>query len=231
MLAVIPARGGSKGVPHKNMKMLADKPLIAYTIEAALKAEIFDRVIVSTDSQEIARIAQQYGAEVPFLRPAEISGDRVSSDEVILHALHFFERKGERFQEVCKLQPTSPFRTAQDLKEAFRLFSDAGVEYLVSVCECEHSPLWCGTLGENNSMDDFLREEVIQSCRQKLPQYYRLNGAVYMARVESFYQSKSFFGKNGRAYIMSQEKSIDIDSSLDFKIAEFMLKSQLIDLA
>ena len=87
MLAVIPARGGSKGVPHKNMKMLADKPLIAYTIEAALKAEIFDRVIVSTDSQEIARIAQQYGAEVPFLRPAEISGDRVSSDEVILHAL------------------------------------------------------------------------------------------------------------------------------------------------
>lgn len=231
MLAVIPARGGSKGVPHKNMKMLADKPLIAYTIEAALKSEIFSKVIVSTDSREIARIAQQYGAEVPFLRPAEISGDSVSSDEVILHALHFFEEKGEHFQQVCKLQPTSPFRTAQDLKEAFRLFSEADAAYLVSVCECEHSPLWCGTLGENNSMDDFLREEVIQSCRQKLPQYYRLNGAVYMAKVENFYQSKSFFGKNGMAYIMPGEKSIDIDSNLDFMIAEFMLKNQLIDLA
>lgn len=225
MLGVIPARGGSKGVPHKNIKDLAGKPLLAYTIEAALSSGIFDCVIVSTDDKEIADVARDYGAEVPFIRPADIAGDLVSSDAVILHALQFYEEQNIHFEEVCKLQPTSPFRSAGNLKDAYTIFQQGNWDYLVSVCECEHSPLWCGILGEHNSMEDFLREEVIRSCRQELPQYYRLNGAIYMAKTQSFITNKSFFGKNSTAFIMSQEDSVDIDNSLDFSFAEFLLKS------
>lgn len=226
MLGVIPARGGSKGVPHKNIKEIADKPLLAYTIEAAAESGIFERLIVSTDSEEIAAVAKRYGAEVPFLRPEGIAGDMISSDAVILHALQFYERQDLHFEEVCKLQPTSPLRTARDLVEAYNIFHEGGWNFLVSVCECEHSPLWCGTLDKENSMDDFLKEEVIQSCRQKLPRYYRLNGAIYMAKTEAFLKNQSFFGKKGKAYIMPQERSIDIDSVLDFQIAELIMKNQ-----
>ncbi|MDE7366052.1 MAG: pseudaminic acid cytidylyltransferase [Lachnospiraceae bacterium] len=225
MLGVIPARGGSKGVPHKNIKDLAGKPLLAYTIEAALQSGIFERIIVSTDDEDIAAVAGKYGAEVPFIRPADIAGDLVSSDAVILHALQFYEKQNIFFKEVCKLQPTSPFRSAQNLKDAYKVFRQENRDYLVSVCECEHSPLWSGTLGKDNSMDDFLREEVIRSCRQELPQYYRLNGAIYMAKTQSFIENKSFFGKNSRAFVMSQEASVDIDNSLDFLFAEFLLQS------
>lgn len=225
MLGVIPARGGSKGVPHKNIKELAGKPLLAYTIEAALQSGIFERIIVSTDDEDIAAVAGKYGAEVPFIRPADIAGDLVSSDAVILHALQFYEKQNIFFKEVCKLQPTSPFRSAQNLKDAYKVFRQENRDYLVSVCECEHSPLWSGTLGKDNSMDDFLREEVIRSCRQELPQYYRLNGAIYMAKTQSFIENKSFFGKNSRAFVMSQEASVDIDNSLDFLFAEFLLQS------
>lgn len=224
MLAVIPARGGSKGVPNKNIKELAGKPLIAYTIEAAIQSGIFEKILVSTDSEHIAEVAEEYGAEVPFLRPAEISGDLVSSDAVVLHALHYLEDHKMYFEEVCKLQPTSPFRSAEDLQRAYRLFHEGERDYLVSVCLCEHSPLWSGTLDENNSMDSFLREEVIRSCRQELPAFYRLNGAIYMAKTEKYSKNGSFFGKNGMAFIMSQKSSVDIDSQLDFAYAEFLMK-------
>ncbi|MCI9358713.1 MAG: acylneuraminate cytidylyltransferase family protein [Lachnospiraceae bacterium] len=225
MLGIIPARGGSKGISNKNIKELAGKPLLAYTIDAALQSGIFKKVIVSTDSKEIADVARKYGAEVPFLRPHNISGDEISSDAVILHALQFYEIHNLYFEEVCKLQPTSPLRTAQDLSDAYQIFRQGNWSFLVSVCECEHSPLWSGTLDNQNTLDDFLRPEVIQACRQKLPKYYRLNGAVYMAKANAFLKAESFFGKNGTAYIMSQEKSIDIDSYLDFSIAELILNN------
>lgn len=224
MLAVIPARGGSKGVPGKNIRELAGEPLIAYTIKAACEAGIFSKIIVSTDSGGIADIAVRYGAEVPFLRPASISGDTTSSDAVIMHALDYYEELGVRFDMVCKLQPTSPLRNSVHLREAWNLFHERQPDFLVSVCECEHSPLWTGVLGNDLCMDEFISEEVKRSCRQTLPVYYRLNGAIYMARAERFRQNKSFFGKNGIAYIMGQEDSIDIDSELDFKIAEMVME-------
>ncbi len=226
MLAVIPARGGSKGVPNKNIKDLNGKPLIAYTIQAAIESKVFEKVIVSTDSEQIAQISLKYGAEVPFIRPKEISGDMVSSDAVILHALQFFKEKNISYNEVCKLQPTSPFRDAEDIIKAYEVFMSGNWDYLVSVCECEHSPLWSGILGKDNSLDDFIREDVILACRQKLPQYYRLNGAIYMAKTASFIKSNCFFGSNGTGYIMSQEKSVDIDSQLDFAFTEFLLKNK-----
>lgn len=223
MLAVIPARGGSKGVPGKNIKELAGRPLIAYTIEAALASNIFSNVIVSTDSREIADVALRCGAEVPFLRPDEISGDEVSSDDVILHALTYCREHGVPCDTVCKLQPTSPLRNSSHLQEAYCLFQEKKADFLVSVCECEHSPLWTGKLEDDLRMDHFMTEEVRRACRQELPIYYRLNGAIYMGKTEQYMKNKSFFGNNSIAYIMKQEDSIDIDSQIDFKIAEIML--------
>lgn len=226
MLAVIPARGGSKGVPHKNIRDLAGKPLIAYTIEAALESNIFERVIVSTDSKEIAEISKNYGAEVPFIRPDDISGDLISSDDVILHALDYFKRNGEEFDYVCKLQPTSPLRTTEHIREAYKLLKEREADFVVSVCECEHSPLWSGVLGEDRSLDNFIKEDVKRACRQELPIYYRLNGAIYMGKTDAFYSNRSFIGKNGFAYVMRQEDSVDIDSLIDFDIAEVILRQR-----
>ncbi len=226
MLAIIPARGGSKGVHGKNIKSLSGKPLIVYTIEAAIESNIFKKIIVSTDSEEIADIAKQSGAEVPFIRPSEIAGDYVSSDKVIKHGIEFYEKNGNEFTEVCKLQPTSPLRKAEHIKAAYKLFKEKEADFVVSVCESEHSPLWMGELEEDCQMDNFIRKEIILSCRQKLPTYYRLNGAIYMAKINAFKIQNSFFGKNGYAYVMQQKDSIDIDSELDFKIAECIMTKQ-----
>lgn len=224
MIAVIPARGGSKGVYKKNIKMLNGKPLIAYTIEEALKSKVFEKVIVSTDDEEIADVSKEYGAEIPFIRPADISGDFVSSDEVIMHTINFFEKKGKEFEYVCKLQPTSPLRRSEHICEAYNMLRDKSADYVVSVCECEHSPLWAATLDSKHSLDAFITDDIILSCRQKLQKYYRLNGAIYMAKTKMFKETKSFFGKNGYAYIMNQIDSVDIDSELDFKIATTILQ-------
>ena len=223
MIAIIPARGGSKGVHGKNIRELAGKPLIAYTIEAAIASNIFKKIIVSTDSEKIADIAIGYGAEVPFLRPNEISGDLTSSDDVILHALSYFEKQDIKFDEVCKLQPTSPLRSSKHLQEAYQLFHEKKVDFLVSVCECEHSPLWAGAIGNDLRLDHFISEENKRACRQELPTYYRLNGAIYMGKTNKFYENKSFLGKNSVAYIMDQYDSVDIDNELDFKLAELII--------
>lgn len=227
MLAVIPARGGSKGVPGKNIKELAGKPLIAYTIKAAIESKIFEKVIVSTDDEKIAQISMEYGADIPFMRPCEISGDSISSDDVILHAISFYQQQGIEYKEVCKLQPTSPLRNGKHLREAYQLFQEKEADFLVSVCECEHSPLWAGVIGEDLRLDDFIPEKVKRACRQDLPTYYRLNGAIYMAKTASFCHNKNFLGKNSVAYIMKQEDSIDIDSELDFRVAEIVKYSSI----
>lgn len=226
MLAVIPARGGSKGVPGKNVKKLEGKPLIVYTIEAALDSNLFEKVIVSTDSEEIANVALENGAEVPFVRPKELSGDLVSSDDVIIHALNFYRELEMEFDSVCKLQPTSPLRKAEHIKQAYHMFYERNADFVVSVCECEHSPMWSGTLDKNLSLENFIRDDVKRACRQELPAFYRLNGAIYMGKTKSFYENRSFLGKNGFAYIMEQKDSIDIDSCLDFAFVETVLKQE-----
>lgn len=226
VIAVIPARGGSKGVPHKNIKELCGKPLISYTIKAALDSGIFDKVIVSTDDPMIAEVSKKYGAEIPFLRPDNISGDMATSDDVMLHALKFYEENGVKFDEICKLQPTSPLRTGEHIVEAYNQYKDKDANFTVSICECEHSPLWCGTIDEDGLLDNFLDDSAKRSCRQQLSQYYRLNGAIYLGKVANFVSEKTFLGKNCVPYIMSQESSIDIDSNLDFLIAETIMNNK-----
>lgn len=220
-LAVIPARSGSKGLKDKNIRMLDGKPLMAYTIEAARKTGIFDQVMVSTDSPEYAETARQWGAEVPFLRSREASGDEAGSWDVVKEVLDRYEETGRYFDAVCLLQPTSPLRTWEDIEAAYRLFCEKSAAAVISVCEAEHTPLWCNTLPEDNSLDGFIRQED-NVRRQDAEKYYRVNGAVYFALVEGLRADGNLYRKGSFAYIMERERSIDIDTELDFLYAELI---------
>ncbi|MDF2183722.1 acylneuraminate cytidylyltransferase family protein [Grimontia hollisae] len=225
ILAITPARGGSKRLPGKNIKNLNGKPLIQWTIDAALAVEEITYVMVTTDCKTIAEIAKQSGADVPFIRPPELATDTSSSTDVIRHVLDFYKMQGEDFDFVLVLQPTSPVRNADDIRRAIALLKINEADAVVSVCPCEHSPLWANTLPENCSMEDFIRHEVSQLRSQDLPNYYRINGAIYLTRVSRFYQENSLFlSSNIFAYVMDNERSIDIDHELDFLIAETVLK-------
>ncbi|EGQ7930512.1 TPA: acylneuraminate cytidylyltransferase family protein [Vibrio vulnificus] len=225
ILAITPARGGSKRLPGKNIKNLNGKPLIQWTIDAALAVPEIARVMVTTDCDEIAEIAKQAGAEVPFIRPPELATDTSSSTDVIRHALDFYRAQGEEFDFVLLLQPTSPIRSADDIRHAIEQLKAHTADAVVSVCPCDHSPLWANTLPDDRSMADFIRHEVSQLRSQDLPDYYRINGAIYLTKVSRFYQENSLFlSSNIFAYVMDNESSVDIDHELDFLIAETVLK-------
>lgn len=226
-IAIIPARAGSKGLPGKNYRLLDGQPMISYTIKAAIDSKIFNRIIVSTDSEKIAEIAREGGAIVPFMRPKELANDIASSDAVIMHTLGFVEDiMKEKYEYVCKLQPTSPLRTSMDIRKAFELLIEKKANSIVSVCECEHSPLWSGMIEEDLRIDNFITKTLAVTNRQILKKYYRLNGAIYISNVDSFKKNGCFFGENSIAYIMEKEHSIDIDDILDFKFAEMLLRER-----
>lgn len=226
-LAIIPARSGSKGIPDKNIKMLNGKPLLAYTIKAAQDAGVFDEIMVSTDSIEYAKIAEGYNAKVPFLRSKKNASDNASSWSVVNEIIDRYEEIGKRFNNFCLLQPTSPLREAEDIQKAYEQFQVRNATAIVSVCECEHSPLWCNVLDENMEMDHFIsRSNYVQ--RQKLKKFYRLNGAIYISDVMAFKADSFLYKKGCYAYVMSNEKSVDIDSDLDFKLAELLLKDTIL---
>jgi len=224
VLAIIPARGGSKGVKGKNIKLLNGKPLIAYTIDVTKESKIFDKIIVSTDSVEIAEISKEYGAEIPFMRPNELATDNASTMDVIIYCLNWFNDKNEHFDYIILLQPTTPLRISEDIINAFELFLEKNANAVVSVCETEHSPLWENTLSNDLSMTNFLRFEVKGKRRQDLPKYYRLNGAIYIAKIDYILKYCDWFKEKCFAYIMPKERSVDIDTEMDFKIAELFLE-------
>ncbi|MBR7165960.1 MAG: acylneuraminate cytidylyltransferase family protein [Clostridia bacterium] len=223
-IAIILARSGSKGLPDKNILPLAGKPLIAYSIEAALESGCFDKVMVSTDSEKYAQIAKEYGAEVPFLRSDINSSDTASSWESVAEVLAEYEKRGEHFDMFTLLQPTSPLRTAADIKGAYHQYQKRRAGAVVSVCEAEHSPRWCKQLPENLSMDGFLTPQDV-GPRQALGTFYRLNGSIYMVNCDHFKENINNIYHDGcYAYVMPQERSFDIDTMLDFVIAETVMK-------
>lgn len=222
-IAIIPARSGSKGLPHKNIKELKGLPLIAYTIRAAKATGLFDVVMVSTDSQEYADIAKQYGADVPFLRSAEQSSDAADSWSVVKEVLRAYEERGETFDTACLLQPTSPLRDEGDILAGYELFAAKQADAVTSVCEAEHSPLWCMTLEEDRSLDQF-RANLPQGPRQKLSKFYRLNGAVYIRRIRYEKGDIQIIHSNEFALVMDTLKSVDIDTALDFQMAELLMQ-------
>ena len=225
-IAIIPARCGSKGIKDKNIKDLCGKPLIAYSIEAAKKSECFDEVMVSTDSELYAEIARNYGASVPFLRSERTASDTASSWDMVEEVLLKYEKKGKTFNAFCLLQPTSPLRTVSDIKEAVALFKERASFAVVSVCEAEHSPLWCGHLPDDNEFVGFLTPENMKQ-RQSGRRFYRLNGAIYIVNIERFRKDKFLYQKGSYAYIMDQTRSVDIDTEVDFMLAELLMQRQI----
>lgn len=223
ILALIPARGGSKGLPRKNIVPLLGKPLIAWTIEGALSSKYLDGIIVSTDDKEIAQIARKYGAEVPFKRPKHLARDSSKGIDVVLHAINWFEKKGNQYDLLMLLQPTSPLRTVEDIDGSVEYFFAKQGDVVVSVCEAEHNPLWTNTLPDDMCLKKFINLKVSGLNRQELPKYYRLNGSIYLARWEYLKKRKNYFGEYSFAYIMPKEKSIDIDDLFDLKLAEYFL--------
>lgn len=221
-LAIIPARSGSKGVKDKNIRLLGEKPLMAWSIEAALGSGEFDEVMVSTDSERYAEIARKHGASVPFLRSAITASDTASSNDMISEVLGEYQKRGREFDTLCLLQPTSPLRTAEDIRKAYTLYEQKEAIAVVSVCEAEHTPLWCGQLPPTLELDGFLPRTEAQR-RQDIQKFYRLNGAIYIVDTKKFKMDPFPYQKGGYAYVMEQERSVDIDTELDIKFAEFLL--------
>ena len=221
IIAIIPARGGSKGIPRKNIRLLAGKPLIAYSIESALKSKYIDKVIVSTEDEEIAEISKLYGADV-IKRPINLAGDDILTIDVIFHVLDSLENKKYNPDVVVLLQPTSPLRNTKDIDEAVKLFLENNCESLVSVCEMKHI-YWSFRI-QGKYLESLFGEDYLKKRRQDLDRIYIPNGAIYISTPKILHKYKSFYCKKMIPYIMPIEKSIDIDNEMDLEFAEFLLR-------
>ena len=224
-IAIIPARSGSKGLKDKNIKLFNGKPLIAYTIEAAKKSKLFDEIFVSTDSAEYASVAREWGANVPFLRNKELATDTASSWDVVKDSIINYKKEGKEFETVALLQPTSPLRNSDDIVNGYKLLIEKEANAIVGVCEVDHSPLWSNVLPVDDSLDNFLDQNVINAPRQSLPTYFRINGAIYIVGINYLLATDNLYKDKSYALKMSKEHSIDIDDEMDFIIAETMMKN------
>lgn len=226
IVSIIPARGGSKGVPRKNIKLLGRKPLISYAIKAALASKYIDRVIVSTDNEEIAEIAKKNKAEVPFIRPSELAQDTSTTLSVLQHAIQFLINEEQYTPDLIVLiQPTSPFVTYQDINSAIEKLIKKRTNSCVSFCEVSERPEWMFVLDRTDKIYSFLKKKSTKTRRQDLPKVFRLNGAVYVAKRDLIMKEGKIIDEtNCSAILMPQERSVDIDKPVDFWIAEAILK-------
>jgi len=226
IVGVIHARGGSRRIPLKNIKALAGKPLVAYIIQAALEAKTINRVIVSTDHPEIIKISKTYGAEVPFIRPKEISED-VPSELVTQHAVNYLEKE-ENYPVgiVVTLQPTTPFCLPEDIDGCVRELMSSEADSVVSVCEIEERPEWMFYTDELGYAHNFLGKKIEggMGISQKLPKLYTPNGGIYATRRDALFNQDTIIGEKTKLWVMPRERSVDIDEPLDFSFAEFLIK-------
>ncbi|MEZ8389269.1 acylneuraminate cytidylyltransferase family protein [Vibrio splendidus] len=221
VIAIIPARGGSKRLPKKNILPLGGKPLIGWTIEAAKNSAYVDDIFISTDDQEIADVVSEFGITVPELRPEELSTDTATTQSVLFYTLEKYAKDADI---VILLQPTSPLRTAYDIDSSLELWREKSAFSIISVCPCEHPPEWSNSLPSNLSMARFLREDIV-SRSQDYIQSYRLNGALYIYDVKKLLSYRDVkYRTDSFAYIMKQDCSIDIDTEFDFDIADLYMK-------
>jgi len=219
ILALIPARGGSKGIPRKNIRLFDGKPLIAWSIEAAKKSPSVAAVVVSTEDEEIAALAQDFGADVPFLRPRLLSEDATSGMDPVLHAIGILKE----YDLVLLLQPTSPLRTDQDIEDIVKFRDRLGVPAAVSVCECKTHPS-CVYGRTHEERFELLSGQPFKGPRQELPPVYIPNGALYLAECDWLEKTRSFVTPETGAFVMPPERSIDIDTEFDWNIAEFLFR-------
>lgn len=230
VLAVIPARGGSKGVPRKNIRSVCGRPLITYTIEHARAAQhLFYRIIVSTDDEEIAAVAREHGAEVPFLRPANLARDESPMIPMLQHAVDFIEKQdGVRMDWICLLQPTEPFRTVSDIEQCLRLGFAGGCDSVITVVRVFAThPILMKRI-EDDVLLPFCVEEREGTRRQDYqPAAYMRNGSIYLSRRDVLMEQGSIWGQTIRPYVMPLERSVSIDTELDLKLAELMMSEQI----
>ena len=225
IIAIIPARGGSKGIPRKNIQKLGGKPLISYTIEEALKSKFLDHVFVSTEDPEIAKVSREYGAQV-IDRPPSLANDTSKTVDVILHAIESLVQEGIHPQIIVLLQPTSPLRNVDDIDTAIELFLNNECDSVISVCEPDHSPFWCFTF-KGKYLQPLLNQEHKSTRRQDLPKVVMPNGAIYISSPESIARFGGFYGDHVLPHCMPPERSIDIDTALDFTLAEILVNKML----
>jgi len=226
-LGVIPARGGSKRLPRKNIMMLAGKPLIQWTIEAGLDSRVIDRLIVSTDNIEISEVARACGADVPFMRPAKLATDYSSAYSVLEHSYQTLQVQGESYDYIVMLQPTSPLRTSRHIDEAAKLIMDKAADGVLGVTEINHPIQWCNSLPESKEMVNFIDKAIVGTQSQQFEKRYCLNGAIYITCTNRMLKEKSHvYGSSMFAFIMERVDSIDIDSAIDFELAEFLISKQ-----
>ncbi len=229
VLGVIPARGGSKGVPRKNLRLLAGRPLVSYVIEAALKSKLLNRVIVSTDDKGIARVARRYGAEVPFMRPRELALDEVSIIPVVQHAMRYFDESyGWRADAIASIQPTSPLIGATDIDSAITKLMKTGCDSVVSVCKIVHGHPYQAMKLKGDRLTPLDPKGLGYLQKQDLPPLYMINGALYVRRrkvLEEWRGRDYALGRDVRAIVMDEIKSIDVDTPVDLTFAEIVIKA------
>lgn len=220
ILAIIPARGGSKGIPRKNIKPLAGKPLLGWTIQAALEAQGIARVIVSTEDEEIASVAKQLGAEVPFMRPLALAQDETPGIAPVLHAID--QLPG--FDWIMLLQPTSPLRSVEDIEGIIQFCRNEGAPSAVSITEVSKHPFWMYRINDHKLLQPLIINRPEIARRQDLPSAYVLNGALYLARTDWLIENQGFIGPKTLGYVMPDERSIDLDSPLDWLWVEYLIE-------
>ncbi|WP_078555812.1 cytidylyltransferase domain-containing protein [Bacillus alkalicellulosilyticus] len=220
ILGIIPARGGSKGIPRKNIKDLGGKPLLAWTIEEAKKSKYIDKLILSSEDEEIISIAKKWGCDVPFKRPNELAEDNTPGSEPVVHALQHLPG----YDYVVLLQPTSPLRSIEDIDGCIRKCYESNSYSCVTVTTAEKSPYWMYKVNGEGRMSQIIRQDKLESRRQDVPMVYSLNGAVYVAKVKEFLSEKSFITEDTLAYVMSKINSIDIDDQDDFSYVQYLIE-------
>ena len=225
ILVIIPARGGSKGIPHKNIKPLNGKPLIYYTIDEAREIVDDDDICVSTDDPDIIKCVEDYGLKVPFVRPEELATDTAGTYEVLLHALSFYEKQGRHYDVVLLLQNTSPFRKAEQIKEALALYN-SNVDMVVSVKECAANPYYCVFEEDNNGYLHICKGDGNIFRRQDAPKVYEYNGAIYIMNAEALKTTHMHKMQKRVKYVMDDISSFDLDTMADWNIAESIIKER-----
>lgn len=228
LLVIITARGGSKGIPGKNIKSLCGKPLLCYSIDAARAVAPDERICLTTDSLEIARVAEEYGLSVPFMRPAELATDSASSDAVLKHALAWYEERGMHVDAVLHLQPTSPYRTRQHLEEAIAMYDDS-VDMVVSVNDAAANPYYdCYEENEEGWLK-LSKGEIRPTRRQVAPCVWQTNGSIYVINPASLRSMPMTSFKHLRKYVMDKLYSVDLDTLVDWKLAEILKNENLVE--
>lgn len=226
-LIVIPARGGSKGIPHKNIKPLADKPLIYYSIDIARQFTNDENICVTTDDPEIIAVVEQYGLKVPFVRPAELATDTCGSNEVIQHAYKFYADQGRHYDAVVLLQPTSPFRKVEFVKEAVALYDDS-IDMVTSVRSAACNPYYDGFEENSDGLLQISKGDGTIARRQEAPKVWQQNGSIYVINPKSLIEKGMGAFSRIKKYAMPEAYSVDLDTILDWKMAEMMIEEGII---